>query len=107
MGPSRRSVTCVCEPLLALAAGTDDELIRRLVLARLGPFGRLAPGRRPVLAALGSAAIGMVDRVHGDRAHGGARPLPTRAAGLADGLVQMVGVGYRTYRRHAFSENAP
>src|SRR5665647_943668 len=87
--------------LLFRLTATDDVLVGRLVLARLGALGRLAPRRRPVLAALGASAVRMVDRVHGDRAHGRATALPARAAGFARDLVGMVGVRHGADGRHA------
>src|SRR6185312_3345488 len=54
--------------LLPRVAADHDELRSRLVLTGLLALGREAPGRRPVLAALGATAVGMVDRIHGDAA---------------------------------------
>src|SRR5262249_23921767 len=79
----------------------DNEAVRRLVLARLGALGRLAPGGHPVLAALGAAAVGVIDGVHGDRTHRRARAAPARAAGLAGRFVHVIGVRHRADRRHA------
>src|SRR5689334_5097508 len=87
-------------------ARPNDEAVRRLVFARLGALGALAPRGRPVLAALGAAAVGMVDRVHGDRAHGRARTLPARTTRLAGRLVHMVGVRHGADRRHAVGPHA-
>src|SRR6185369_10417620 len=56
---------------LPSVARADDELVRRLVLAGLGPLGGLAPGGDRVTAAGGAAfaaAVRVVDRVHGDAA---------------------------------------
>src|SRR3990170_2668918 len=78
--------------LLLFRSAADDVLIGRLVLARFRALCRLAPRRRPVLAALGAPAVRVIDRVHGDRAHGRTRALPARAARLAGDLVHMVGV---------------
>src|SRR5262249_52407949 len=58
-----------CCSLLRAVPGADDEPVRRLVLACLVTLGRLAPRGCPVLAALGAAAVWMIDGVHGDRAH--------------------------------------
>src|SRR5262245_32414204 len=93
--------------LLALAARADDELVRRLVLARLEALGRLAPGRRPVLAALCATTVRVIDRVHHDRAHGRANAEPARATRLADRDVAVIGVRDRADRRHAFLAHAP
>src|SRR6185295_4037979 len=84
----------------------NDKTVRRLVLARLGALGTLAPGGRPVLATLGAPAVGMVDRVHGDRAHGRARTPPARATRLAGRLVHMVGVRHGADRCHAVGPHA-
>ena len=51
---------------------TDDEPVRRLVLAGLRTAGFLAPRRDRVTAARGlafTAAVRVVDRVHGDAAN--------------------------------------
>src|SRR6185295_10635103 len=92
--------------LLARMARPNDKTVRRLVLARLGALGTLAPGGRPVLATLGAPAVGMVDRVHGDRAHGRARTPPARATRLAGRLVHMVGVRHGADRCHAVGPHA-
>src|SRR5215813_8145366 len=88
-------------------ARPDNEPVGGLVLARLGTLGALAPGRRPVLATLGAAAVGMVDRVHGDRTHRGPGALPARAARLAARFVHMIGVGHGADRGHAVGAHAP
>src|SRR5262245_37579271 len=84
----------------------NDKAVGRLVLARLGALRALAPRRRPVLAALGAAAVGVVDRVHGDGAHGGTGALPARATCLADRLVHVVRVRHGADRCHAVGPHA-
>src|SRR5262245_61507048 len=79
----------------------DNEPVRRLVLARLGTLGALAPGCRPVFAALGTATVGMVDRIHGDGTHRRARALPARPAGLAARFVHVVRVRHGADGGHA------
>src|SRR5690242_17848923 len=85
--PSRLNGSCdrfLLLLLLAVVTGDHDELVGTLVLARLGALCRLAPRSDPVLAALGAAAVRMIDRVHDDAAvvrHAAAPPL---TASLAD-----------------------
>src|SRR5262245_44791454 len=86
-----------------MAAG-NDEFGGRLVLAGLLALGREAPWRHRVTAARGAAlaaAMRVVDRVHGHAAIVRTPAKPARASGLADRDVHMVGIGYRTHRRHA------
>ena len=59
-----------------------------------------------MLAALGAAAVGVIDRVHGDRAHRRALALPAHAAGLAEHHVGMIGVGHGADRSHALLAHA-
>src|SRR5262249_53073448 len=80
----------------------QDEFLRRLVVTGLLALGRLSPGSGPVLAAIGAAAIRVVDRVAGDAARHRTLALPAGAAGLADDLVDMVGIGNGADRCHAF-----
>src|SRR4029453_15287498 len=92
--------------LLALLAGlatTDDELVARL----LGLAG--ATFRLPPRAAGGAATARLafttpervVDRVHGDTAHGRTLALPTQPAGLAPADVGLLGVADLTDGRAA------
>src|SRR6185312_13766245 len=55
----------------------------------------------PALGAAFAAAMGVIDRVHRRAADMGALALPDIAAGLADDLVHVVGIGHRAHRRHA------
>src|SRR5262249_52038744 len=55
-------------------------------------LGRNAPGRDPMLATLGAAAMRMVDRILGDAAGVRADAEPAAAAGLADDDVLLVRV---------------
>src|ERR1700693_1555348 len=87
--------------LLAVVPADDDEFGGALVLAGLGALGRLAPWRAPLRAALGAAAMRMIDRVHSDAAVVRHAALPALAAGLADGGVHVVGVGYGANGGHA------
>src|SRR5207253_2544755 len=73
-------------PPAALAATTDDELVRFLVLLARATLG-LAPRRHRVASAGGlalAAAERVVDRVHGDAACLRLHALPPVATGLAD-----------------------
>src|SRR5690606_5753530 len=82
----------------------DDELIRRLVGAGLAALGRHAPGGDRVTAARGAAftaAVRVVDRVHGDAADVRTAALVAGAAGLAEDLVHVVLVRHRADRGHA------
>src|SRR5262245_7443541 len=106
MDPWKLSVPPTCS-LLRAVTDADDEPVRRLVLARLVALGRLAPGGGPVLATLGAATIGMIDGVHGDRAHRGPGAAPAGSPSLAGDLVHVVGVGDRSHRRHALLAHAP
>src|SRR5262245_18122446 len=106
MDPSRLSVPRACSLLRAMT-DADDEPVRRLVLARLVTLGRLAPGGGPVLASLGAAAIGVIDGVHGDRAHRWPGAAPAGSPSLAGDLVHVVGVGDRSHRCHALLAHAP
>src|SRR5690606_32821253 len=91
--------------LLLGVARPQDVLVGRLVGAGLLALGRLAPRGNRVTAAGGAAlaaAMRVVDRVHGDAAHGRADAQVTHAAGLAEVLVGMVGIRHRADGRHAF-----
>jgi len=48
-----------------------------------------------------AAAVGVIDRVHGHAAHVRAEAHVANAAGLAEVLVHVVGVGDRAHRSHA------
>src|SRR5215831_14824605 len=87
--------------LLAVVPAGNDEALGALVLAALLALGREAPRRRPMLAALGAAAVRVIDRVHGDAAVVRHAALPALAAGFADGGVHVVRIGHRAHRRHA------
>src|SRR5262245_64605582 len=106
MDPWRLSVPRACS-LLRAVTDADDEPIRRLVLARLVALGRLAPGGGPVLASLGAPAVGVIDGVHGDRAHRRPGAAPAGPPGLARDLVHVVGVGDGPHRGHALLPHAP
>src|SRR5712671_6249832 len=92
-----RSLRC----LLARVAADHDELAGGLVLAGLLALGREAPWRDRMAAALGAAAVRVVDRVHGDAAVVRHAALPALAAGLADRRVHVVGVRHRADGCHA------
>src|SRR5437763_16749022 len=65
----------------------DDELVRRLAIARLVPLGRQTPRRYRMPSARRlalAAAERMVDRIHRHAAHVGPLPQPAAAAGLSD-----------------------
>src|SRR5262249_28747912 len=81
--------------LTLLTTTTDDELLGRLVDARLVTLGRHAPRRARVTAtraATLATAHRVVDGVHGDAAVGRALPHQRQAAGLAPRVVAVVGV---------------
>src|ERR1700754_2739864 len=87
---------------------TDDELVRRLVRTSLAALGRHAPRGDRVTAARGlafTAAVRVVDRVHGDTADVRPAALVPVAAGLAHDLVHVVGVRHRAHRGHAGVEH--
>src|SRR5260221_9539961 len=72
----------------------DDELVGRLVRTSLGALGRLAPRGDRVAAAGGlafTAAVRVVDRVHGDAANVRAAALVAVAGGPAPDLLHLVG----------------
>src|SRR5215470_14553264 len=79
----------------------QDHAVGALVVTRLVPLGRDARGRDPVLAALGAAAMRMVDRVLGDAARMRADAEPAAAAGLADDDILLVRVRDRADGREA------
>src|SRR4030095_10031744 len=61
----------------------DNESLRTFILPGLLALGREAPRRRPVLAALGAAAMWVVDRIHRDAAvmrHAALTALPASCA---------------------------
>src|SRR6516162_1578226 len=79
-------------------AAEQNELVGRLVVAGLLALGRLAPRGDRMAAARGAAltaAVRMVDRVHGDAAVVRAAAHPALAAGLADRDVHVIGIRHR------------
>src|SRR5262249_13496754 len=96
-----RHGTCLLLSLLPRMAARDDELAGGLVLAGLLALGREAPRGDRMAAALGAAAVRVIDRVHGDDAVVRHAALPAHPAGLADRDVHVVGVRHRADRRHA------
>src|SRR5438128_11635816 len=87
---------------------TDDQLVRRLVLAGLLALGRLAPRGDRMTAARGAAfaaAVRMVDRVHGDAAVMRFAAEPAITTGLADRDIHVIRIGHRTDRPGAAAVN--
>jgi len=78
--------------LLAVVARPHDEFWVRLLERVLVPFVGLPQGVAPVLAAVGTATVRVVDRVAGDTARDRALTLPAVASGLADHFVHVIGV---------------
>src|SRR5690606_28461365 len=78
---------------LSTPAIAHDELLGALVLARLVTLGRHAPRRHRMRVALAgaafTAAVRVVDRVHGGATNGRANAAPTLGARLAQ-LLQVV-----------------
>src|ERR1700733_11459434 len=72
--------------MLSLWPAADDQIVRRLLLARLVSLGGLAPRRlRMVTLRLALAtAVRMVNGIHRDAAHMTALTQPSRAPGLAN-----------------------
>src|SRR6186997_3691943 len=99
----RRSLRC----LLASVAAQHDELLGGLVLAGLLALGREAPRCDRMAAALGAAAVRVIDRVHGDAAVVRHAALPALAAGLADRGVHVVGIRNRADGREASTMHQP
>src|SRR5436309_5269709 len=96
--------------LLPRVAARNDELGGRFVPAGLLALGREPPRRDRVAAARGAAlaaAMGMVDRVHGDAAVMRSPAEPARPPRLADADVHMVGVRDRAHRGHAAAVHEP
>src|SRR6201991_3677431 len=84
--------------LLPLVAADENESVGRLVRPRLLALGRLAPWRHRMTATRGAAfaaAVGMVDRVHGDAAVMRLAAEPAVAAGLADRNIHVIRIGHR------------
>src|SRR3954447_3489110 len=110
-GPSWLNDSSAAAALLAAPATADDVAVRRLVLlARAVAEGRLAPrshwmasGRCRALAT----AVRVVDRVHGRAARLRANAQVTRATGLADRDVLVVGVADRADGRAAVRRDHP
>src|SRR5207253_9854191 len=84
-----------------------DEFLGLLVLAGLLALGREAPWRDGMSAAIGAAAVRMVDRVQRDAAVVRHAAQPALAAGLADRDVHLVRIGHRADRRHATAVDQP
>src|SRR6202023_1032188 len=78
--------------MLAFRPADDNQIVRRLLLARLVSLGRRAPRRLGMVSfrlAL-ATAMRMVNRVHRDSTHMTALAEPSRAPGLADRNIFMV-----------------
>src|SRR5271155_3729582 len=78
--------------MLSLWPAADDQIVRRLFLARLVSLGGLAPRRLGMVSfrlAL-ATAVRMVNRVHRNSTHMTALAEPSRAPGLADRNIFMV-----------------
>src|ERR1700722_4321965 len=78
--------------MLAFRPAADDQIVRRLFLARLVSLGGLAPRRLGMVSfrlAL-ATAMWMVNRVHRNSTHVTALAEPSRAPGLADRNIFMV-----------------
>src|SRR4029077_3905766 len=86
-----------------LFAPLHDLPVGALVIARLLPKRREGPrGLRVIALDLAfTAAVRVIHRVHGHAANGRFAATPTRASGLAVGLVLMVEVAHLADRRHA------
>src|SRR6266849_4686852 len=96
--------------LLPRVAARNDELGGRLVPAGLLALGRKTPRRDRMPAARGAAlaaAMGMIDRVHGDAAVVRPPAEPARPPRLTDADVHVVGVGDRAGARHAAAVHQP
>src|SRR5579863_2655912 len=78
--------------MLPFRAPADDQIVGRLLLARLVALGGLAPRRlRMVSFRLALAtAVRMVNRVHRNSTHVTALAEPSRAPGLADRNVFVI-----------------
>src|ERR1700678_3764411 len=78
--------------MLPFRAPADDQIVRRLFLARLVSLGGLAPRRLGMVSfrlAL-ATAMRMVNRVHRDSTHVTALAEPSRTPGLTDRNIFMV-----------------
>src|SRR5271165_6187723 len=94
--------------VLLLSAG-HDELIGPLVIARLVAAGRLAPRSHRVTSATGlafTAAMRVIDRVHGYAAVYRAAPQPAGATRFADGNIFVIEIAYLAHRCHAIHKHA-
>src|SRR5215468_3482548 len=102
-GPFQTARATSARPPLLLhrVPAAQDHAVGPLVVTGLVTLGRNAPGRDPVLAALGAAAMRMVDRVLGDAAGVRADTEPAAAPGLADDDVLLIGIRHRADRREA------
>src|SRR5258708_35254113 len=78
--------------MLPARPAADDQVVRRLLLARLVSLRRHPPRRLWMVSfrlAL-ATAVRMIDRVHRDAAHVTALAEPSRASGLADRNIFVV-----------------
>src|SRR6185437_3685388 len=94
------------EPLFLSPA--DNELVCALVVARLVAACRLAPRGHRMPSARGfalTAAVRMVDRVHGYAAIHRLLAQPDISSGLADGHVFVVHIADLPDRRHAIDQH--
>src|SRR3954447_12651425 len=108
-GPSWLNDSSTRAALLAAPATADDVAVRRLVLlARAVAEGRLAPRSHGVASGRCRAlttAVRVVDRVHGGATRLRALAQVTRATGLADRDVLVVGVADRAHGRAALGRD--
>src|SRR6266481_5944320 len=95
--------------MLPFRAPADDQIVRRLFLARLVSLGGLAPWRLGMVSfrlAL-ATAVRMVNRVHRDSTHMTALAEPSRAPGLADRNIFVVEIADLTDSRAAIRLHHP
>src|SRR6185312_3175930 len=86
-----------------------NELIGSLVVAGLIAARRLSPGRYRMTSARGfafTAAMRMIDWVHGHAAIYRAAPHPALASRFADGDIFVIGIAYLADSRHAIDQHA-
>src|SRR5262245_22342978 len=79
----------------------DNESLCAFILPGLLALGREAPWRGPMLAALGAAAMRVVDRIHRDAAVMRHTALPALPASLPDRGIHVVRVGNGANGRQA------
>src|SRR4030095_7527138 len=79
----------------------DNESLRTFILPGLLALGREAPRRRPVLAALGAAAMRVVDWIHRYAAVMRHAALPALPASFADRGIHVVRIGDGANGSHA------